>query len=74
MFFIVSTNINVHITIIEDSTDIALTIIPASAGPEPKALPILTEMNSTAQNIINPNTKYPKYFIRKSPLPIICYT
>lgn len=57
MFFIVSTNINVHITIIEDSTDIELTIIPASAGPEPKAPPIFIERNSTTQKIINPNTK-----------------
>lgn len=45
--FIVSTIINVHIITIAHSKDITLTIMPASAGPEPNKLPTLIDMNTT---------------------------
>ncbi len=57
MFSMVSTIINVHIITIEHNTDIALTMIPASAGPEPKKLPTFIEMNSTITKTIKPTIK-----------------
>lgn len=55
----VSTIINVHTITIEQSTDIALTIIPASEGPEPKKFPTFIDINSTITKMIKPNIKCP---------------
>lgn len=57
LFFMVSTKIIVHMTTIALSADIELTIMPASAGPEPKVCPTPMETNSTAPKIMIPKIK-----------------
>lgn len=47
----VSTIINVHITTTAHSIDIALTTRPISPEPEPIALPINIDRNSTMQKV-----------------------